>query len=392
MKKDTSIEGIRIISCVLVILAHVQLDPVLNGTVMNSRLLYTAVMADSVPLFFLITGFFLFRGVKDDESIIPVAKKKAKSVLVNIWIPSFIIMAMSCFLFPYLSGQCSLGEIFTQHYDRQWDWLWDYVFKLRAEGTGEHLWYICTYVKVIIWFPALAFLCQNTEKRNMVRRFYLILSLVNVAFNDLEYLLNRDICDMSGITFDYYFLYILLGYELSVLFDKYGKNREKIRMIGLCGYVVGLLAKYMLQLFMYRHYGLDITVRFLWLQSIFTYITSCGIFCFFHSFERVPVATEESLPTCTAFGKGICLIGKYTFYIYLVHRMVIYKTYPLQQWVLAWSGNGQNMLKTTLYYLVYGMAVFGLSMAIAVLFKISYSGLRRLCLLFSGRLKMIERE
>lgn len=373
MKRDASIEGMRIIACFLVIMAHIQLDPVLDGIVMDGRLLFSTVIADNVPVFFLIMGFYLFREIRHDEDISGVYIKKIKNLFFRIWIPSVFIVALSCFLFPYFSGQCGLRECLTIQYDRQWNWLWDFIFRLKAEGTSEHLWYICTYVKIIVWFPILALLCQNIKQRTRIRHFFICISLLYVLFNDAEYVLNRDFCDFSSITFDYYFLYVLLGYELSFFFEKYALQMKKIRVCGLIGYIGGVVLKYVLQQMMYRHYGTDITVRYMWLQCLPCYITSCSLFCFLHSFKDV------------IHSKVICVLGRYTFYIYLVHRMIIYGTYNLKQDILAWNGNAQNLIHALLYYLEYGMVIFLIGLVIAIFFDVVYLGLRKTFRLLSER-------
>lgn len=366
MKKDASIEIIRILACFLVIMAHIQLEPILNEMVMKGRLLYSSVIADDVPLFFLITGYFLFKGIKKDEDIIPEYIRKIKNVVKKLWIPAVFVMGLSCFLFPWLSGQCELTDIFSTKLDRQWNWLWQFIFSFKAEGTGEHLWYICTYMKIIIWFPLLALLCQKNVGREKIRRLFIGLALANVLLNDMEYLLNRELGDLSGVTFDYYFLYILLGYELALLFEKYADNMRKIRRSALLCYIVGVIVKFGMQYFMYLHYGTNIVARYMWLQCLPCYLTSCGMFCFLHSFRD-----------CIQ-NRTVCWLGNYTFYIYLFHRLVIYKTYDLGQSILNGTGNGQNLIQTSAYYLAYGLVVFTISLMIAILFDAIYARAKRI--------------
>ena len=63
-KRDISIDLIRVIACLTVIGTHLCLQ-VLNGCYNRidwSRLLEKSFLTDGVPLFFMITGFFLVNG------------------------------------------------------------------------------------------------------------------------------------------------------------------------------------------------------------------------------------------------------------------------------------------------------------------------------------------
>ncbi len=60
-KRDVSVDLIRVIACFIVILTHLCLQ-VLNqcfNRIDWSRLLEKSFLTDGVPLFFMITGFFL---------------------------------------------------------------------------------------------------------------------------------------------------------------------------------------------------------------------------------------------------------------------------------------------------------------------------------------------
>ncbi len=60
-KRDVSVDLIRVVACFIVILTHLCLQ-VLNqcfNRIDWSRLLEKSFLTDGVPLFFMITGFFL---------------------------------------------------------------------------------------------------------------------------------------------------------------------------------------------------------------------------------------------------------------------------------------------------------------------------------------------
>ena len=62
--RDISVDIIRIVGCLIVILTHLSLQ-VLNQAYNRidwSRLLEKCFLSDGVPIFFMITGFFLVNG------------------------------------------------------------------------------------------------------------------------------------------------------------------------------------------------------------------------------------------------------------------------------------------------------------------------------------------
>ena len=65
-KRDMSIEIIRIIACVLVVFAHIQIAINVEGVTRVDRLLFATAISDNVPLFFMISGYFLFTKTDGD--------------------------------------------------------------------------------------------------------------------------------------------------------------------------------------------------------------------------------------------------------------------------------------------------------------------------------------
>ena len=88
--KIPSIELMRILACLLVISAHCQLYAFENNEINAGRLFYSSIISDDVPIFFLITGFFFFKDVKDDNGVFSIYIKKLRSFLINIWIPTVL--------------------------------------------------------------------------------------------------------------------------------------------------------------------------------------------------------------------------------------------------------------------------------------------------------------
>ena len=141
--KNHSIELVRIFACLLVILAHIQIVLVDGTSIVTERLFFSTAVSDDVPLFLLVTGFFFFNRVHSDSDIIPTFPYKAKSFLSRIYIPTIIYILINI-LYRYFTGP--QGSILTA----DWAYLGNFVFKL---NPGDHLWYICTYMSFIFFFP-----------------------------------------------------------------------------------------------------------------------------------------------------------------------------------------------------------------------------------------------
>ena len=102
--RDISIDLIRVVACMTVILIHLSLqllNPAYNR-IDWSRLLEKCFFTDGVPLFFMITGFFLVNGRS--------YKKIWKSTLKKILFPSFIFVIFVQLFNPFILNKMSLAD------------------------------------------------------------------------------------------------------------------------------------------------------------------------------------------------------------------------------------------------------------------------------------------
>ncbi len=358
-KRNVAIELLRVLACFLVIMAHIQLKPVISdGTFSWKRICFSSLIGDNVPIFFLITGFYMFQTVNAEEYIFQQYKRKVKNFLRTLWFPSLLVVIITCIINSWLHGN-PLGQ------DISWGWLHNYVFRISANGTCGHLWYICTYVRFIVFFPILAFICQDKPAHNRVRRIYLLLSLFHILLSDAEYLVQKEIFDFSKIVFDYYFLYLLIGNEIGILFRGKEMSKRKILYGGVALYVLGNLLRITLQNYAFEHWGTDIKSWFMGLECLPTYMSSCGIFLLFCSLKNI----RWKLPHVWAF------LGKYSFYIYLFHFMVIRKLQSLQvqSYILDMHDGGTGFVHIGFYYIEFGGIVFTISLLLGIIFQKFYA-------------------
>lgn len=101
-KRDSSIDLIRIVACLMVIATHMSLQ-VLNQAYNRidwSRLLEKSFLADGVPLFLMITGFFLANGRS--------YKKIWKSTFMRVLLPSIIYVLFTQIFYMFIINKESI--------------------------------------------------------------------------------------------------------------------------------------------------------------------------------------------------------------------------------------------------------------------------------------------
>lgn len=98
-ERDGGIELLRVYACVMVVWAHIQLNYVTaDGALNMTSLVIKALIADNVPIFFLIAGFYLFQDVQGQDRIakIPgVFGRKLKGFLTHTYIPTVLVTMLA---------------------------------------------------------------------------------------------------------------------------------------------------------------------------------------------------------------------------------------------------------------------------------------------------------
>lgn len=351
--KNTSIELVRIIACLLVIMAHSQFGIVVDNVFIKGRLGMSTVIADDVPLFLLVTGFYFFNRVKVDTDVATTFFHKLKSFAFNIYIPTILYILVSIF-YRYFTETNRLGLG-----NADWDYLGRFIFRL---APGDHLWYICTYMSFVFLFPMLAFLCQDNPERNKLRRILLGTAIVGSIVVDVQYFFRMGMFDMEKFLWGYCTIFLVLGYELSLVIRKHGANRLRLCLWGIGIYLSAFFIKYGLQLYMYSQYG-EVNNRFRWLQCTPCFLSAIGLFLVVYSVGSL--VKRDGKLSCIINFFGAC-----TFPIYLFHQLVINKTLSWRYDILAACADGRTFITALGYYLGYALAVFFVAFLIALVFKL----------------------
>lgn len=315
-KRDISIDLIRIVACMSVILIHLCLQ-VLNrcyNRIDWSRLLEKSFLTDGVPLFFMITGFFLVNGRS--------YKKIWKSTFFKILLPSFVFVIFVQIFSPFILNQVSFIEC-VQNINFSFMPIIQAILKADVTYLGslcDHLWYIVSYVKIVIWIPILWLVCKETDNSKLARRIMIGLTAVSTILIDIQkFWILPVIGEISILTIiPREIMYVLLGYELFVHKDKI-KNNKKLCIVSLIAFVLINFLRYKIEVFyMVQNYLTDIVGRpnFMeWRYTCLNIFSSIFLFMFLYSFE---IKSEK-------LSKILIWISDKTFGIYLIHYLILAK-------------------------------------------------------------------
>ena len=142
--RDAGIDLIRVVACLVVIVTHVDV----MGTGDSTKLFLRLLFADGVTLFFILSGFFFFR-----KGFIITLKRALSSIVL----PGILVMLMSYQFSPFIRGEKTLIYCFSHLnfdiYGFMTD-LFSWGGNIR-ESMAAHLWYIFTYLQLVLAYPLL---------------------------------------------------------------------------------------------------------------------------------------------------------------------------------------------------------------------------------------------
>lgn len=316
-KRDISVELVRVVACILVVAIHLSLQ-VFNqyySQVDWSRLFEKCFFTDGVPLFFMITGFFIANGRS--------YKKTWKSVGKKILLPVAVYILFAQVFYMFITNKESIMWCIQNAFVNL-----NLQGIVRAILTGDvihinslcaHLWYIFSHIKIVIWMPVLWLICKNEQTSNLARRMIIGFGIFSFIMQDVQKFVTIPVDSLNIFTMvDPAILYVLFGYELFINKDKIKKNK-KICLISIVLFTIANVLKYKLEMqYMVMNNYYDIVGRssFLeWKYTSLNIISSICLFMFLYSFE---IKSEK-------FSKIITWLSDKTFGVYLVHYLLIAK-------------------------------------------------------------------
>ncbi len=329
-ERDYSIDLIRVVACLSVICAHLSLQ-VLN-TAYNridwSRLLEKSFLKDGIALFFMITGFFLVNGRS--------YKKIWSGTIKKILLPSFIFVLFTQAFYPFIVNKESFLYC-LQNFNINPIQIVQSILKGDITYLNDlcaHLWYIYSYVKVVIWIPILWLVCKETNECKLARKIMLGFGIASLLLQDIQrFFVLPVIGEIKLLTIvPTEIVYVLLGYELFVRKDKL-KNNKKLTIISLIGFVATNLIKYRVEIFyMVANNLVDIVGRPNFIEWEYTAFNVVSGLCWFIFLYSIDLKNEK-------FKKALLWLSNKTFGIYLVHYLILakvdlYKFEKIEKFVL----------------------------------------------------------
>ena len=353
--RDVGVELLRIIACFIVVGTHVKLndlpsfDP--NHAINVSRTIIGGFFGEGVTIFFLIMGFFLFR----NTSFIKLVKKTIGSIVV----PAIIYIVVAQLLSKWIDGRTGLIES-IQTSELSLD-IFRGILSWNAAKIplANHLWYLFTYVQIVLWFPVLRYFVGNTERSKRRTCMYIIaMGLISIILRDVQI-----IVPLGNWHVNWYsivpsaLLIVLIGFELYQLRPHMlGKN--KIALFGLLLYIAAHILLTFFQIVMYKR-DYNAGHVFSW-DSMFAIAGAIGMTLAALSLNVKSVSLQNA----------IRFIGGNTFTIYLIHMLIINKLGSLGVPAFLLAFFGSSGFGECAYTLFLSFFVFAISLAIAIALRL----------------------
>ena len=318
-ERDYTIDIIRIVACLIVIANHCCLQAFNEyySQVDWSRLFEKCFLTDAIPLFFMITGFFIVNGRN--------YKKIWKSTLSKVLLPTLIYVIFVQVFYKFIVNKESFFWCVKNCINNL-----NIFGIIRTILTGnlvyinslcQHLWYIFSYIKIIIWVPIIWLLCKEEDTPKLARRIIIGFGIVSSIIIDIQKfyiipgigeirvfeLVSREI------------LYVLFGYELYINRDKISNNKKVLILSSIIFVLINIIRYKVEQHYMVINSFYDIVgrVNFIeWQYSVLSMISGISLFCLLYS--AITIKSEK-------LKKAILFISNKTFGIYLIHYLLLAK-------------------------------------------------------------------
>lgn len=369
--RDANVELLRLLACIMVIAGHARPFMVAqDGSIMDAALMIQAFAAPAVGIFFLISGFFTPRS----NSVL----RTWKHCLTGIVVPALIFAFFTDLLTEWISGKAgfleSIAGTDVPHV------ISEIFFGTIAFDAGRlgmymgHLWFIFSYILIMLWFPAIRVLLKHGSRKVIL--FFCMLSFYRLVMIDITYLVDVPFPVYLATVMPVEVLCFVLGY---VIYSDREKLRRKRHILPLAGILaLALLAiMFILQHKLFSSLipdtpdPIDLNydrVYYLSWNSGCAVIASILISIFILS---LPLRGEK-------LKRGLGFLGGLTFPVYLIHFPLVSKlnTSGFSPWLqdrLSFLGGAGVIIYTG----VLTVLLFAVSAALGLIFRTGFRYIRR---------------
>ena len=302
MKKDPAVELARIFGCLLVVGVHCWINNFGVAIQSKSGTYIACIFADGVAVFWIISGFFMYKNYSYKQTL----KRTIKSIIIPMLLLS---AAMFFVLNNYLNGN---GWHFILHSKDDYKWILNslLIWTNPVDRLG-HFWYLYVYILLMLCSPVIAAFIKYLEEDTKREKLFLVLTFLLLVWNDLS---NNQMGRFEHHAFAGAFpaaIESVWGYLLYKYRDRLRKRRYIFISVGA---FLGLnVLRMAIQLGRYHRIQDTATYILYWFSSIGLLCAICVIV-----FSFAAIHSRKA----TVVNRVICWLASYTFSIYLQHPVV----------------------------------------------------------------------
>lgn len=302
MKKDPAVELARIFGCLLVVGVHCWINNFGVAIQSKSGTYIACIFADGVAVFWIISGFFMYKNYSYKQTL----KRTVKSIVI----PMLLLSAVMFFVLNnYLNGN---GWHFILHSKDDYKWILNslLIWTNPVDRLG-HFWYLYVYILLMLCSPVIAAFIKYLEEDTKREKIFLVLTFLLLVWNDLS---NNQMGRFEHHAFAGAFpaaIESVWGYLLYKYRDRLRKRRYIFISVGA---FLGLnVLRMAIQLGRYHRIQDTATYILYWFSSIGLLCAICVIV-----FSFAAIHSRKA----TVVNRVICWLASYTFSIYLLHPVV----------------------------------------------------------------------
>jgi len=315
-----------------------------------SRVFLKCFWDDGVAVFWVITGFFLFYNFD--------YKQRLKKTFKHIFIPYTIYTILIFYFYKFFINHIPFTEIF-HHTKDEYVQLFNSIFLLYVPKYAPHLWFLVTYMILIIVSPFfLGFAKKVTADAAAARNFCILL----FAFLFIDDFTSGMVLTHHGFRNVWSAVFLVL--YGSILYQ----NRQKLtnRWWILLAPLLFIISQYVRMLIQLDRYSLNPAPRN---DRIINWFSTFGLieatlivlFC---------LSLKQQIEL--KWRNAVILVGSYTFPIYIIHFFVIQVLSSkgaisnLKNWIIG-HGNDASWFRNIVYSICIIIIVFCLSFALSII-------------------------
>lgn len=315
--RNVNIELVRIVACVSVIALHTWKGSGIDEVSTTIKGVIRVFEKHNVPLFFIIMGFFMF---SNNKSYLD----RIENLITRIIIPSLLAFVFYEIFQDVIEARGELVSVCEDIVTRLAN-IPKYILSTNP-GYNSTLWFVYEYIRIVLFYPFIALLCQDEKRFTTIRRVIMVICFLNIAISNVLHFVNgitdSDIVITNWSPINIYVLYVYIGYELRNKISEYDDNRFKTIISGLFIYCI---SNFVICFEEFISIKTGIGDSYYYENSALHIISTVALFI---AIMNIPLKNDST-------NRIIKWIAKRTFGIYLVHYFYVRltETYGIFGWI-----------------------------------------------------------